>query len=322
MSEQTGKVLVCNKCGRRIPAGCGVKHEAGELCGAKLGDGGMVPASGTCDGSLIYPDFIIEHGTAELKPRYKAMIESAHRECHVRFRPGCLKCGGDRQKDQAVEVQRQRVNELHLRRGEEVQLAREIREQGRAGETEPDLNAAWREDYDAQWEKVEELSEQIGLEELALATLERNARPFMGLLDALTQIADMPDYDPEAGVTVEQLARQYDEARDLANAARGAFLLLGVAQQAEERERVCKEVRAEMDADDAAAKRYMIRYGEREKYLRVEWRGRLSDARIVMDWQDKGECFELAHSDALAIRKAYETITGDDLASVEEVDNG
>lgn len=72
------------------------------------------------------------------------------------------------------------------------------------------------------------------------------------------------------------------------------------------------------DADDAAAKRCMIRYGERDKYLRVEWRGRLTGARIVMDWADMGECFGLARSDAAAILKAYAAITGDDMAIIEE----
>lgn len=50
----------------------------------------------------------------------------------------------------AIEVQRQRVNDLHLRRGEEVRLAREIRESvGRqTGQ------------YDDQWEKVEVLTER------------------------------------------------------------------------------------------------------------------------------------------------------------------
>lgn len=118
----------------------------------------------------------------------------------------------------AIEVQRLRVNVLYMRRGAEVQLAREIREQGRAGETEPDLNAAWREDYDAQWEKVEALTEQIELAELELKALERD-NPVGQLLEALDMIAEMPFFDPEAGVTTEQLVTQYDFARETARLA-------------------------------------------------------------------------------------------------------
>lgn len=122
------------------------------------------------------------------------------------------------QTGKAIEVQRQRVNDLHLRRGEEVRLAREIREQGRAGETDPDLNAAWREDYDAQWEKVEELTEQITLAELELKALERD-NPVGQLLEALDMIAELPFFDAEAGVTTEQLVTQYDFARETARLA-------------------------------------------------------------------------------------------------------
>lgn len=218
----------------------------------------------------------------------------------------------------AIEVQRKRVKDLHARRGEEVQLAREIREHGRSSETEPDLNAAWREDYDAQWEKVEELTERINLEELALETLERNSSAFMGLLDALTQIADMPEYDSEAGVTVEQLARQYDEARDLANDARGAFLLLGVAQQADERERVCKEIRKELDDD----RRYLLRHFGSKKYLRVERLGELTKATMDFDWADMSECWSGSRDTVELIRRAYIAITGDELVEVEEVTHG
>ncbi len=212
------------------------------------------------------------------------------------------------QTGKAIERQRQIVNDLHARRGEEVQLARAMREEGI-------MPAEVRAQ---QWELINELTERIQIEELALETLERDTRAFMGLLDALTQIADMPDYDPEAGVTVEQLASQYDEARELANAARGAFLLLGVAKQTDERERVCKEIRKELDDES----RYMLRHFGTHKYLRVEWRGRATGSRIVMDWADKSESFELAHSDALSIKKAYETVTGDELVEVEEVTNG
>ncbi len=108
----------------------------------------------------------------------------------------------------AIEVQRQRVNDLHLRRGEEVRLAREIRESvGRqTGQ------------YDEQWEKVEDLTAQIELAELELKALERD-NPVGQLLEALDMIAEMPYFDPEAGVTTEQLVTQYDFARETARLA-------------------------------------------------------------------------------------------------------
>lgn len=108
----------------------------------------------------------------------------------------------------AIEVQRQRVNSLHLIRGEEVQLARAMREEGIVP---ADVRAQ-------QWEKVEVLTGQIELAELELKALERD-NPVGQLLDALDMIAEMPAFDAEAGVTLEQLVRQYDEAREMARLA-------------------------------------------------------------------------------------------------------
>ncbi len=131
----------------------------------------------------------------------------------------------------------------------------------------------------------------------------------------LAEIAGMPAYDPEIGLTADQVGSTYEEIRKIA--AQTLWLM-----QAEERGRVCAEIRQEMDAEDAAGKRFMIRNGDRDKYLRVKLRGRATGAYIHIDWANKGECFELVHSDALAIRAAYAAITGEDQAILEEVDNG
>lgn len=108
----------------------------------------------------------------------------------------------------AIEVQRRLVNSLHLIRGEEVQLTRAMREEGIVP---ANVRAQ-------QWEKIEVLTGQIELAELELKALERD-RPVGQLLEALDMIADMPAFDAEVGVTLEQLVRQYDEARETARLA-------------------------------------------------------------------------------------------------------
>jgi hypothetical protein len=69
--------------------------------------------------------------------------------------------------------QRQRVNDLHLRRGEEVRMAREIRESVGRGTGA----------YDEAWGKVDELTGQIEIAEAELKALERD-NPVRKLLEA------------------------------------------------------------------------------------------------------------------------------------------
>jgi hypothetical protein len=108
----------------------------------------------------------------------------------------------------AIEAMRGRVNDLYLRRGEEVRLAREIRESvGRQTGA-----------YDLVWHRAEALTREIAAAEEELKALERD-NPVGQLLEALDMIAEMPFYDPEAGITTEQLVTQYDFARETARLA-------------------------------------------------------------------------------------------------------
>jgi len=107
----------------------------------------------------------------------------------------------------AIEAQRQRVNDLYLRRGEEVRLAREIRESG--GPTT---------EYNRVWQRAESMTREIAQAEAELKALKRE-NPIGQLLEALDMIAECPFFDAEAGVTTKQLVAQYDFARETARRA-------------------------------------------------------------------------------------------------------
>ncbi len=78
MSEQaSNQYLACQKCRRVIQAGG--EKKPGDRCGATLGNGGEVPASGTCDGKMVDVTLIIEHGTCGIDPKtVKVLIEGSH----------------------------------------------------------------------------------------------------------------------------------------------------------------------------------------------------------------------------------------------------
>ena len=69
------------------------------------------------------------------------------------------------------------------------------------------------------------------------------------LLDALDNIANMAAYDAEIGLTVEQVARAYEEARDLASLSLGLYARQtgGGPRGDQEKDRVLEAVRVELD---------------------------------------------------------------------------